>query len=191
MLLRYPWFSYLIVGIFLTSGCAQAANLHIDDTAADGQITITWTGFLSLSVNGGFSAPSGSVMFTPCPSCDPPTLSFFGSYSTPISNGAPGQTLYFVDPGTSHVRDKIFTFAESGGPGVVLLTGSFISDFPTDLGSLPALNPGDASVQVTGGSQELVPTFLNLPAGVTIQVVAKLVTQNPLGGTGTSANPSG
>src|SRR6185295_18261289 len=154
MRFRHTWFSFLIVGFFLLSANAQtAANIQIDDTAANGSITITWSGFIALAVNGGFSSPNGTVTFTPCPVCDQPTLSFFGSYSTVSGNGTPGQNLYFVDPGTSHVRDRIFTTSQLSGPGVALITGSFVTDFPNDLGSVPALNPGDGTVQVTGGAQ--------------------------------------
>src|SRR5258708_20118441 len=111
MLLRYPWFSSLIVSFFLMSGGAQAAaNIHIDDTAANGLITVTWSGFLSLSVNGGFPSSSGTATscLPPAPGCDASGVSFFGSYS-PSGNPTPDQTLYFVDPATHHLRDKLST----------------------------------------------------------------------------------
>src|SRR5258708_1062040 len=103
MRFRRTWFSSLIVSFFLISAGAQAAaNIHIDDTAANGLITVTWSGFLSLSVNGGSSSSSGTATSCLPPSlgCDAPGVSFFGSYST-SGNPTPDQTLYFVDPGTS------------------------------------------------------------------------------------------
>src|SRR6266702_7277157 len=128
MQLRCAWFSFLIVGFFLISDGAQACNIHIDDTNPDGSITISWANFdFGFSVNGGPRSINGSVTLTP--TLTSPQVSFSGSWITSGGSGG-GTTLYFVDPGTNHVRDSLSVSSDIGA-STAFISGSFSSDVPT------------------------------------------------------------
>jgi hypothetical protein len=175
------------------SGLAQAANVHIDDSNPNGTITISWSDFENgFTVNGTFYAFQGfgvgsSVTITPTTT----PLTFSGSW---ISNGGTGatKTLYFVDAGTSHVRDElsVVSTGPGSGQGSASINGSFSSDIPTDLGTAPA---GSTTIALTGGSQELV-GYLGLPANLTFQVVGKAFSgsvQSPVNSDGSSVFRAG
>src|SRR4051812_25335506 len=136
MPLRFNCFLSLLFGFLLVSGGAQAANVHIDDTAANGNITISWSGFLTFTVNGSADlGTTGSATYPPQFLDQPPGLSFFGSYVTNDVTGA-SNTLYFVDPGTTHIRD---TLTASAGIEITtaFLTGNFHTDAIVDQGPAP------------------------------------------------------
>src|SRR5256885_878738 len=114
------------------SGIAQAANVNINDSNPNGTITISWVDFeFGFTVNGHNYGPQGSVTVTPTTT---PAFTFSGSW---ISNGGAGssKTLYFVDAGTTHVRDvlTVNSVGPGGQQGLASLNGSFSSDIPTDL----------------------------------------------------------
>src|SRR2546426_239311 len=105
-------FSFPIAGLFFLaiSGVSQAANIHIDDTNPSGSITISWSDFeFGFTVNDrSFTFPGYSIVqsvtVTPTPTL--PRVTFSGSWISTSGSGG-GATLYFVDPGTNHVRDSL------------------------------------------------------------------------------------
>src|SRR5947209_14074091 len=98
---------FRMLSFLLLSAVANAANININDNNPDGSITIAWADFeFGFAVNGAAQESGGSFKFTPTPSPGgTPQLSFSGKWITD-DTGSPGSTvLYFVDPGTNHVRD--------------------------------------------------------------------------------------
>jgi RHS repeat-associated protein len=167
-----------LAGMVLTSGLAQAASVKFTDINADGSVTIAWEGFITFCVSGQCSA-SGSTQVSP------QALSFNGRWYA-NSNGGPGGTkvLDFVDPGTTHIRDRLTVtsqYTANGGslPGGgtcntgatyacgTITAGSFSSESATNF--VTSIREGEATIDVTSASQD-VTVATAVPANLSVFV---------------------
>src|SRR4051812_24590903 len=146
-----------VFAVLLLSGVAHAANVTIDSTNPNGSITITWVDFEGgFTVNGtayGFPGLHNPTTVTFTPTSTNAQLTFSGSWFT--SGGSGGQSeLYFVDAGTTHVRDRLTTSTSRACLDCQAnITGTFQSDNATNLGTVPE---GKTAIAITGSPQELV-----------------------------------
>jgi hypothetical protein len=142
-------------------GIARAAAIHIDDTKTDDTITILVNDFEGgFSVNGvliqqGLNNPGTATIHEPDP------LNFQGRWID-LGQSVPGdRIIYLIETpviagGPPPAVSDILRYSVDRDPanGFAVITGSFISDFENNLGTLP---PGTSPNNVFLETGQAVP----------------------------------
>jgi len=141
---------------------ASAANFSIDDTLANETIVVSGSQFdISPFVGAGtFNETITGVTFS----------GSFVANSTTTGSGI----IYWLEPGTNVVSDRLNLSWSSPGGSTENISGTFVSDVGTgNLGTVPTTCTTASNCfvrQETGTVQDLTTVFTNFPSNLTFQV---------------------
>jgi hypothetical protein len=176
----------LVVLALAVPGIARAAAINIDDTKTNDTITITVNDFEGgFTVNGaliqqGLGNPGSATVSEQGP------LNFQGRWLVPGGVAAHERIIYLVDslvsPTAPAVVSDILRYATDNEPssGLAIITGSFLSDFENNLGTVPAgtspndifLENGEAVIFSEPFLSGVVLSDVEIPEPATLTVLA-------------------
>jgi len=153
-----PRIAALVVLALAIPGIARAANIFIDDTRPDDMITITVSDFEGGFKVNGTLIQQGFGFGTATVAEQLGALNFQGRWLVPGGVVPHERIIYLVEtPGTPNAPAPIsdilrYATDNDPAPGFAIITGSFLSDFENNLGTVPAgTSPNDIFLETGEG----------------------------------------
>ncbi len=159
-----PRIAALVVLALAVPGIARAAAINIDDTRTDDRIIIAVNDFEGgFTLNGALIQQGNNNPATATVSEQGP-LNFQGRWIVPGGVVPHERIIYLVDslvsPTAPAVVSDILRYATDNEPssGLAIITGSFLSDFENNLGTVPpGTSPNDIFLETGQGVSFLEP----------------------------------